>query len=117
MVENNQIFYMTKIPKLYLDIDGVLIGKDGTTGNVIDYLGRFCDADTLRLAGQVKAAPWTTAKTEAINLKSDFYWVDDSPLQFEIDILKANGRLDRWVPIDTRSRPDDLKRAIEVLQG
>lgn len=143
---------MTKSTKLYLDIDGVLIGKggtadidvclakytkeffgfalqyfdcywltthskDGNSDSVINYLRQFCDDDTLGLAKQLKATAWNTAKTEAIDLKSDFYWIDDSPLRFEIDVLKANDCLDRWLAVDTRARPEDLRRAITFLKA
>jgi hypothetical protein len=54
-------------------------------------------------------------KTEAIDVKSDFYWVDDQPLAIEIEWLKKNSVLDRWIPVDTRKNPDNLINVVLTL--
>jgi hypothetical protein len=90
--------------------------KDGNVAGVIKALKPYCDDYFLRLAEQVRPASWVTLKTEAIDLASDFYWLDDSPLQYEIDYLKANGRIDRWIDICSRTNPDALKEVMKMLQ-
>jgi hypothetical protein len=46
-------------------------------------------------------------KTEAIDISEDFYWLDDAPLQAEIDYLKKNGVLNRLFIVDLE-RKDEL---------
>lgn len=132
--------------KLYIDIDGVLLGKRTPddheiflAGGVRDLLlyaiwhfdcywltsranhgdGRpalealkpYADKVTMELAKLVKPTVWKTLKTEAIDLKSDFYWLDDQLLQTEREILEKAGRLERWIKVDTRADFMDLIRA------
>ena len=140
-----------KLKILYLDVDGVLLGKadpgdisiilakyarefleyairsfdcywltshgkDGNINAVIDWITRYADEETLRLVSVIKPAVWKTLKTEAIDFKSDFYWVDDQLLWSEMRVLQENNAMERWIQIDTRKNPDDLKRAIVVLK-
>jgi len=65
----------------------------------------------MEMAKIVKPVTWKTLKTEAIDLKSDFYWLDDQLLQMEREILEKAGRLDRWIRVDTRANHSDLIRA------
>lgn len=134
---------------LYLDIDGVLLGKDDPTspqvvlarhakefltfalahfdcfwltthckGNiqsVLDYLREYATEDLMPMLKQVKPTNFDTLKTDVLD--GDFYWVDDSPLQIEIDMLKKWGKIERWIQVDTRKRPDDLLVAMEKLRA
>jgi len=118
---------------LYLDIDGVVLGKNEhgrialipNFRSLLRYLrknyecrwltthGRYNADDVLRylkpyLKGInakelrfIKVVPWRTLKTEAIEFDSPFILVDDKPLQFELDILREKGFLDRWLKVDT----------------
>ena len=118
---------------LYLDIDGVVLGKNEhgrialipNFRSLLRYLrknyecrwltthGRYNADDVLRylkpyLKGInakelrfIKVVPWRTFKTEAIEFDSPFILVDDKPLQFELDILREKGFLDRWLKVDT----------------
>jgi len=36
-------------------------------------------------------------------------------MQCELDWLSARGWLDRWIQVDTRRRPADLRRAQKIL--
>ena len=137
-------------PKLYIDIDGVLLGKrtpndheiwlaegaaeflefalahfdcywltthakDGYTGPALRALRPFADKEFLELAGMVRPVAWSTLKTEAIDLESDFYWLDDQLLAVEREILEEHGRFDRWIRVDTRANYSDLVRARQHL--
>lgn len=135
--------------RLYLDIDGVILGKtdpasheivlarhaetfvefahrsfecfwltthcQGDTGPVIEYLRPYCDGPLLHLMASIRPTRWRTLKTEA--LVPPFLWLDDSPLAVEIEWLRGRGFADRWVPVDTRKRPDDLVEARRVLES
>jgi len=139
-------------PKLlYLDVDGVLLGKhsphstavvlanhahqflefclprfechwltthckDGNATAVLELLSRYTDEAVMRLVKQIRPTCWKTLKTEVIHFGSDFYWIDDQLLWTEVEILKQNNVLGRWIQIDTRRNPDDLNRAISLLK-
>lgn len=135
---------------LYLDIDGVLLGKakhddievilakhamefleyclqhykcywltthckEGDRTAVVNLLKNYADEYAMRLIKLINPTSWETLKTEAIDFSSDFYWLDDQLLCSEIELLKKNNVFDRWVQVDTRRNPDDLKRVISVL--
>jgi len=133
---------------LYLDIDGVLLGRgcsasreivlarhaeafldfalrhfncywltthcDGTRESVLRYLRPYCPADILARLAAVRPTRFRTLKTEA--LEGDFYWIEDAPLQVEIEWLKTRGLLSRWIEVNTRKRPDDLVTAMSRLR-
>jgi hypothetical protein len=69
--------------------------------DAIEYLKPFLKGITAKELRFIKAVPWRTLKTEAIDFNSLFIWVDDQPLQFELDILREKGFLDRWLKVDT----------------
>jgi len=106
---------------LYLDIDGVMLGKEdpnspeirlahhaeeflafalalfdcfwltthcqGRTEEVLRHLAPYCSVDFLDLAAKVKPTCFQVMKTEALD--GDFLWLDDAPLQCELDWLAA----------------------------
>ena len=134
---------------LYLDIDGVLLGKEnpaspevrlalhaeefltfaldrfrcfwltthcqGRMDEVLKYLAPYGSANFLALAARVEPTRFRVMKTEA--LAGDFIWLDDAPMQCELDWLSARGWLDRWIRVDTRRRPGDLVRAWKELEN
>jgi len=134
---------------LYLDIDGVLLGKadsrspeiclalgveeflafalahfdcfwltthcQGRTEEVLRYLERYSLAEFMALAAKVRPTRFRVMKTEA--LAGDFLWLDDAPMQCELDWLSAWNWLDRWIHVDTRHQPDDLRRAQWELEN
>lgn len=133
---------------LYLDIDGVLLGKDdpnspeirlarhaeeflafalthfhcywltthcqGRTAEVLRYLAPYGSAEFMALAEKVMPTRFRVMKTEALD--GDFLWLDDAPMQCELDWLAARGWLDRWIRVDTRHRPEDLRKAKQLLE-
>jgi hypothetical protein len=62
----------------------------------------------VELLASIKPTSWATSKLEAIDLRSPFIWIDDQPLQFEIEELQECGLLDRWVKVDLLNEPDQL---------
>lgn len=90
--------------------------RHGDAGRLLRHLGKLATPQELELLREVRPTSWQTLKTEAIDLVSDFYWLDDSPLQREIELLESRGILHRWIPVDTRRRPDDLRRVMTILQ-
>ncbi len=138
--------------KIYIDIDGVLIGKPdkgsintciapyaeeflnfclknfdcywlsthsrhGELESVLRVFQTYENNNLLELIKRIKPVKWNVFKTETIDLSSDFYWVDDQPMQSEINILKENNCLDRWIEVNTRKNPNGLLKVIDVLQN
>jgi hypothetical protein len=137
---------------LFLDCDGVLLGKarpgdneivlanyaqeflefalqhyrcfwltthchDGDSTHIVNLLKRYTDESIIKLVKEISPVAWRTLKTEAIDTGSDFYWIDDQLLWSETQWLKKHNVFDRWIQVDTRRNPDDLKRAISILEG
>ena len=69
--------------------------------DVIQYLRPYLKGINAKELRFIKVVPWRTLKTETIEFDSPFIWVDDQPLQFELDILRERGLLDRWLKVDT----------------
>ena len=124
--------------KLYLDIDGVLLTKrltkpadnvaqfieyltenfecfwltthcKGTERTALQYLKQFLEARVMEQLESVKPTMWTTMKTEALDLTSDFYWLDDNPFQMEIEFLRLHEKLDRLILVDLNNKDELLK--------
>lgn len=132
--------------KLYLDIDGVLLtakhtqaapGVDefvdfitqhfacywltthckGDSAPALHYLSRFLKLATLeKLRQAVQPTNWDTLKTEAIDLASDFYWLDDQPFQSEIAYLQAHGVADRLL-VANLENAGELLRLQQLLSN
>src|SRR5262245_52125905 len=106
--------------RVYLDVDGVILGEvDGRVAlarhaeefvdfltsrfdvywltthcrgeslAALNYLSRYAPAEFLMRLEPIKPTHFNVLKTEA--LTGDFYWIDDSPLQSELDDLKRRG--------------------------
>lgn len=139
--------------KVYLDVDGVLLGhrpgggpdviladgaadllrwalahhdvhwltthcRDGNGDGVLRYLSEYADDEFLGLAARVKPSTWRTLKTEPFaEHDGAFVWLDDAPLFSEQKWLADRDWLDRWLHVDTRRRPGDLRRALGQLQA
>ena len=131
--------------KLYLDIDGVLLtakqtqaapGVDGfvdfittnfacywltthckgSSASAIHRLAQFLPSATLeKLRVAVQPTTWATLKTEAIDLQSDFYWLDDQPFQAEIASLQASGVSNRLLVVNL-NQPEALLEIQATLQ-
>src|SRR5665213_2663945 len=109
--------------RVYLDIDGVLLGQDGDrvvlarhAEKLIDFvverfdvywLTTHCSGDVQRVLHYLerfapadfiaRLAPIKPTRFDLLKteaLKGDFYWLDDSPLQAELADLKQRERFD-----------------------
>jgi len=133
------------VKNLYLDIDGVLLTsrhtqpapgavelidfainnfdcfwltshcRDGDASFVLRLLLQYFDDATMEKLKSVKATDWQSWKTEAIDLDSDFYWLDDHPMWAEMQVLKECGKLNRLIVVDLQ-REGELKNIIHFLK-
>lgn len=122
--------------KLYLDIDGVILTKDGKPAKhlkeflkqvlskyetywltthcsgdskvTLNYLSRFLKSDIIELLNAVRPTSFQTLKTEAIDFDSGFIWLDDYLFDSEIAELKRHSKDDCWIKVDLRTTPNHL---------
>lgn len=115
--------------KLYLDIDGVLLTTrhsrvaqyaielicyvtqhfdcywltthcKGDVTNALHYLSFYFEQDCMKYLKMIKPTSWDSLKTEAIDFGSDFYWLEDNPLQVEKRVLEQHGKLERLIEVN-----------------
>ena len=132
--------------RIYLDVDGVLLGELGGrvvlarhAAEFVDFLlARYdvywltthCCGDAQavlaylgRFAPQdfiARLSPIKPTRFDVLKtdvLGGDFYWLDDSPLEVELADLRRRGMFDRWIDVNTRVRPDDLLFAMSELSA
>lgn len=124
---------------IYLDIDGVLLTKDGkpaigvteflkeiTEKHTCFWLTTHCRDDTLEhvhmylnsrlpseafeYARKVRANVWDFMKTEGIDFSQDFLWFDDYLMEGEKEFLSKNGVLNSFYLIDLEKYPNQLNK-------
>jgi hypothetical protein len=88
---------------------------DGTSESVLKVLRPYSSDSLVKKLSAVRPTRFRTLKTEA--LAGDFYWLDDSPLQAEIEWLRSRGLLARWIEVNSRERPGDLLKAMGILRS
>lgn len=127
---------------LYLDIDGVLLTKQGEASPHITEFLKFatenfdcywltthCDGDAtppfLYLVGKlppeavpylekIKPTKWKLWKPEGIDFSQDFYWLDDYAFEGDRKILEENGALGKLISVDLKNNPNQL---LEMVNG
>jgi hypothetical protein len=63
----------------------------------------------------IEAAAWSVNKTEAVDVWSNFWWVDDNPSEHDRDWLRAHNRQDRLIEVSSDRDPDALLHARSLL--
>lgn len=132
--------------KLYIDIDGVLLTikktqrpqyavefidyitstfdcywltshcKEGNNLHLLQYLSSYYDDKTIDKLKKIKPTSWINAKVEAIDIHSDFYWLDDYVFQFEKEILKGFYKINRLIEVNLNYE-NELKHIKELLES
>jgi hypothetical protein len=74
-------------------------------------------ADIEDLLKSIRPTVWSGSKISAIDLSSDFAWVDDQPLGVEVEALQSRNLLNRLVVVDTNKDDDGLLRAIAAIEA
>ncbi len=136
---------MRRPEKIYLDIDGVILGTcsppeeveallrflldrfpgrlywltthvRGGENRAGDWLrGKLPDPLTDRLAAEVLPTDWNTLKTEALDFSVPFLWLEDAPLWSEGEALRRHRAGDRLLRMDPRD-PASARRALALLR-
>ena len=88
--------------------------RHGESDHLLEYLAdhtapdQRAEIDTL--AREIRPTIFNVCKTEIFEAQPEheWRWVDDAPLQAEIQALRRHGWEDRLLRVDTRRVPDDL---------
>lgn len=129
---------------IYLDIDGVLLKKDGTLANyfeefleffvsnhnifwltthcrggennAIRHISRYNEISerSLELLQKIKPTDWKTLKTEGIDFSQPFSWIDDCIMDAEKKVLLENNSLTCLHEVNPKEY-DELKNLMEVV--
>ena len=137
---------MQKIDKIYFDIDGVIRGVASPKEDVMALLrfcmdnypgavywltthcrggenhayyalkGEFPDEFVEELCQKVLPTEWGALKTDAIDMDSDFVWLDDNLFEAERIVLEQNYVLDGFFKMNPRD-PEMAKNALLFLKS
>lgn len=127
---------MTHKRNLYLGIDGVILTRGivpalhlnrflkyvlnlytvswlssrchGDSKATIRYLSQFLPKDTLALLNQIQPTAYRLDKTEAINMREEFFWIEPELFDSEKNTLKEYGKLASWIKLDLIKSPNQL---------
>ena len=128
--------------KIYVDIDGVLLTKNhklpvdviefieflvnnfecywltthcrGGENKSIEYLKNFFLEKEINHFRKFKETNWNDLKTEAIDFKSNFIWLEDYPFESEKKVLAKNKKSENLIEVDLR-RKKELNRVIHQI--
>lgn len=129
---------------IYLDIDGVLLNKDGiVTAHFEEFLekmlekydvfwltthchGGECDAidhistknkispRALELLKKIKMTDWAALKTDAIDFSQEFGWIDDYVMDAEKKVLLENNAFTCLHEVSLKENPDLLASMMDI---
>ncbi len=133
---------MKSTTKAYIDIDGVLLTREMTIpdhaetfidfllqsfdchwltthcrageNKTIQYLRQFYPPDILERLQRIKPTDWLTLKTEAIDMQSNFIWLEDYPFESEKKMLSTDGKIESLMIVNL-SRPNELMQVQRSL--
>jgi len=128
--------------KIYVDIDGVLLTKNqklpidvlefiefiiskydcywltthcrGGENKTIEYLKNFFSDKEIIQFHKFKETNWNDLKTEAIDFKSKFIWLEDYPFESEKKVLAINQKEENLIEVNLK-RERELKRVINQI--
>jgi hypothetical protein len=85
----------------------------------IKYLSQFYSRTTLANLKQVIQTDWIDLKTEAIDFKSGFIWLDDYPFESEKRVLNKYNRIDSLIVVDLKRERElrEVEMKIEQLSN
>ena len=79
-----------------------------STEDVLSYLAPFSKDFEPSIFAHIEAVRWNVLKTEALDFSRPFIWIDDQPLQAEIQVLRKHACFGNWLFIDTFRNINDL---------
>ncbi|WP_173984040.1 hypothetical protein [Magnetospirillum sp. SS-4] len=67
------------------------------------------------LVARIPFRQWESAKTNAMDFREDFLWLDDCPRPADLLRLEREGCVDRWIEVNTETQPDALLYVIDLI--
>ena len=127
---------------IYLDIDGVILAKDGKPANhandflrhilreypdstywltthcqgdasvPVAHIGHLLEPDVQELIKQIQPTSWAMVKTQGIDFTTPFLWFDDQLGYADKKALVEHNALDNLILVDLVNDPDQLQQFI-----
>lgn len=79
-----------------------------------EYLLRMLPVEMESMLRKIQPTDWNALKTDAIDFTQDFRWFDDYALEAEIEKLRKNNCLDKFVRVDLKGDPEQLKDLLQL---
>ena len=83
--------------------------------HVVEFLSKKLSPEEMQYVPFIKPSDWKTWKTEAINFKKDFIWIDDDPQKEELKELQKNNCENKIILVDLEKSPNRLKELAKSL--
>lgn len=124
------------IQNIYLGIDGVILTKGvvpalhldkflkhivsqfnvywlstrcrGGVAHTEKYLSQFLEQETIGLIRPIKTTDFYLDKTDAIDFRQDFYWLESELFDSEVNALKKQNKFSSWIKLDLIGFPNQL---------
>lgn len=139
-------FEISTKPRLYLDIDGVLLANEnnlalgaadfikyaadhfevywltthcmaGDSAHAIDYVQRATDETLRPWLEKFKPLAWSLKKTDAIDFSKPFLWFDDDCYSGEKIDLHDHNVINSWIEVDLAKHPDQMVHEFKLLKS
>ncbi|MDP2630272.1 MAG: hypothetical protein Q8P56_02595 [Candidatus Uhrbacteria bacterium] len=82
-----------------------------------EYLLSMMSFEAREYIDKILPTDWNARKTDAIDFSQDFRWFDDYAMEAEKEILRKNNCFDKFIRVDLKNNPDQLKNLTEVFNG
>ena len=80
----------------------------GDTKYTIEYLSKYFSTDIITLLKKIKPTIFSLDKTEAIDFKNKFYWLDDEIFASEKNTLIRHDKYNSWIQVNLMENPNQL---------
>lgn len=80
----------------------------GNSSMTVAYLSKFLSQDCVNLVKKIKPTSFRLDKTEAIDFKKDFFWLDNELFDSEKSVLESHNVYNSWIELDLMNNPNQL---------
>ena len=84
----------------------------GSNEKALKYLSQFLFPQTLSYIKPIKPLDFSLDKTEAIDFKKQFFWLEVQLFDSEMNVLRRNNAYDSWIELDLIKNPNQLQQLI-----
>ena len=77
-----------------------------------EFLMERFPAEAKAYLDKIQPTDWGTWKTDAIDFRKDFRWIDDDVYELEIAVLREKGCEDKLIKVDLAKNPNQLREVI-----